>query len=66
MPKDGKDQFGKPFWYGLKRAPEPVIFDPNDPIHAKFIAATANLLAYNFNIKQEFDVNVIASMTAKT
>lgn len=66
LPKDGKDKLGNPFWSGAKRLPEPVIFDPNDPLHIKFVTATANLIALNFNIKQERDVDVIASMATKT
>jgi ubiquitin-activating enzyme E1 len=66
LPKDGKTRDGHPFWSSDKRAPDPIIFDPNDPLHVKFITATANLIAFNFNIKQEFDVNMIMSMAAKT
>jgi ubiquitin-activating enzyme E1 len=65
LPKDGKDKLGNLFWSGTKRLPEPVTFDPSDPLHVKFITATANLIALNFNIKQERDTDIIASMAAK-
>lgn len=66
FPKDSKTRDGKLFWFGNKTLPEPITFDPSDPLHVKFIMATANLIAYNFNIKQELvDVEMIASMAAK-
>lgn len=66
LPKDGKDKLGNLFWSGVKRLPDPVTFDRSDPLHVKFITATANLIALNFNIKQERDTNIIASMADKT
>jgi len=46
MPEDSKNfHSGKLFWTGDKRIPEPITYDPNDPMHFKFIVATANLIA---------------------
>ena len=50
FPEDHKDKDGQPFWSGPKRAPSPVPYDSTDPLHAHFITAAANLLAYNLGI----------------
>jgi ubiquitin-activating enzyme E1 len=34
FPADHKDKDGQPFWSGPKRAPSPIKFDPNNPLHA--------------------------------
>ena len=31
-PKDAVDKFGYPFWYGAKRFPTAIAFDPEDPL----------------------------------
>ncbi len=36
---------GTPFWIGAKRAPMPIVFDPNDPVHIDFISSASNLRA---------------------
>lgn len=51
FPKDSKTSSGQPFWSGPKRAPDPLIFDPNDDTHYTFILAAANLYAFNYNIE---------------
>lgn len=43
----------KPFWSGLKRVPTALELDLNDPIHAEFIQAAANIYAAIFNIPLE-------------
>jgi len=65
IPKDSTDKLGNLFWSGPKRFPEPINFDPSDPLHVKFVTATANLLASNFGIKQDRDSDMIASKAAK-
>lgn len=42
---------GKPFWSGLKRAPEVIQLDLNDPLQVELIQATSNILAFAFNIQ---------------
>ena len=44
---------GKPFWSGLKRVPNALELNLNDPIHAEFIQAAANIYAAIFNIPLE-------------
>lgn len=51
FPKDNVDKNGIPFWSGTKRAPEPIDFDVNNPLHVDFIVAFACLQAENCNIK---------------
>ena len=51
FPKDSKTSSGQPFWSGPKRAPTPLKFDPEDPVHMGFIIAAANLHAFNYGIK---------------
>ena len=50
FPEDHKDKEGQPFWSGPKRAPAPIPYNPNDPLHIHFIVAVSNLLAYNLGI----------------
>ncbi|KAI9096953.1 ubiquitin-activating emzyme E1 [Phlyctochytrium arcticum] len=46
---------GTPFWSGPKRAPLPVVFDPEDKLHLDFVITGANLHAYNYGIKGRSD-----------
>ncbi|KAI5861880.1 hypothetical protein GGS23DRAFT_597905 [Durotheca rogersii] len=50
FPKDSVSSSGTPFWSGPKRAPDPLKFDPKNPVHFEFIVAAANLHAFNYNI----------------
>jgi ubiquitin-activating enzyme E1 len=43
----------KLFWSGLKRVPNALELDLNDPIHSEFIQAGANIYAAMFNIPLE-------------
>ncbi|KAF2861759.1 E1 ubiquitin activating enzyme [Piedraia hortae CBS 480.64] len=51
FPKDSKTSTGQPFWSGPKRAPDPLQFDPNNPMHLGFVEAAANLYAFIYKIK---------------
>ncbi|KAH7375029.1 hypothetical protein B0T11DRAFT_234402 [Plectosphaerella cucumerina] len=51
FPKDAETSTGTLFWSGPKRAPDPLIFDANNPTHFGFVVAAANLHAFNYNIK---------------
>ena len=66
FPKDHKDKDGNPFWSGPKRAPDAIGFDPSDPLHVMFVAATANLIAFTLGIKQNRDLGAIAQKAAHT
>jgi len=51
FPADLKVQgSGTPFWSGAKRAPSPVVFDPEDPLHLDYVKAAAALRASNYGI----------------
>ncbi|KAL9059599.1 MAG: hypothetical protein Q9162_001104 [Coniocarpon cinnabarinum] len=50
FPKDSKTSSGEPFWSGPKRAPDPLVFDINEPTHYTFLEAAALLHAYNYKI----------------
>jgi len=56
---------GAPFWSGPKRAPKPLKFDPNDPVHLEFILAAANLRAQIYGIEGTRDMKVIASSLSR-
>lgn len=60
FPVNHLDKDGQPFWSGPKRAPTPIPFDPSDPLHAGFVTAAANLLAFSLGIPQQRDQNQIA------
>ena len=51
FPPDHKTKEGHLFWSGPKRAPQPIPFDPQDPLHVHFVMACANLIAHNLGIK---------------
>lgn len=59
LPRDLITKEGVPFWSGPKRAPEPIIFNPDDPRHMSFILAAANLLAFNYGIEGDRDIDSI-------
>ena len=50
-PLDHKTKEGKPFWALPKRPPQPLKFNHEDELHARFIAAAAYLRATVFNIE---------------
>ncbi|CAG8452464.1 12540_t:CDS:10 [Ambispora gerdemannii] len=53
FPKDSITSSGTLFWSGPKRAPTPIIFDPENESHLDFIVAAANLHAFNYGLKGE-------------
>ncbi|EGO01702.1 hypothetical protein SERLA73DRAFT_103641 [Serpula lacrymans var. lacrymans S7.3] len=55
LPKDAVTSTGQPFWSGPKRAPDPLVFNSNDPVHLQFIIAGANLHAFNYGLRGETD-----------
>ncbi|TPX71107.1 hypothetical protein SpCBS45565_g01260 [Spizellomyces sp. 'palustris'] len=55
FPKDAVTSSGTPFWSGPKRAPDPVIFDPENRLHLDFVVTAANLHAFNYGIKGRVD-----------
>lgn len=56
---------GKPFWSGLKRAPQILEFSVDDPLHLEFVQAGANIFATMFNIPLEKDKHVVAKIASK-
>jgi len=65
FPEDHKDKDGQPFWSGPKRAPHPIPYNPDDPLHAHFIVSSANLIAFNLGIPQNRNTKEIAYEAAK-
>ncbi|KAJ6599342.1 ubiquitin activating enzyme [Mycena vulgaris] len=55
LPKDGLTSTGQLFWSGPKRAPDPLVFNSNDPLHLQYIIAAANLHAFNYGLRGETD-----------
>ncbi|KAJ6508398.1 ubiquitin activating enzyme [Mycena sanguinolenta] len=55
FPKDALTTEGQPFWAGPKRAPDPLVFNPHDPLHLQYIIAAANLHAFNYGLRGETD-----------
>jgi len=62
LPKDAVTSTGQPFWSGPKRAPDPLTFNPSDPVHLGYIIAAANLHAFNYGLKGETDHAVYAKV----
>lgn len=61
---DSLDKDGQPFWSGPKRCPHPTPFNPEDPLHALFVTAAANLVAFNLGLPQNRDSQYIAREAA--
>ncbi|UZJ54373.1 hypothetical protein CBS101457_003693 [Exobasidium rhododendri] len=55
LPEDALTSSGQPFWSGPKRAPKPIHFNPDDPIHMEYVVAGANLHAANYGLKGHTD-----------
>jgi ubiquitin-activating enzyme E1 len=55
FPVDMVTASGAPFWSGPKRAPKPIGFDVNNPLHLDFVLAAANLRAQNYHIEGSRD-----------
>ena len=62
FPHDALDKDGHPFWSGPKRAPTPIPYNPNDPLHAQFITACANLVAFNLGVAENRNEQEVALM----
>lgn len=58
LPKDAVTSTGQPFWSGPKRAPDPLTFNANDPLHLGFIIAASNLHAFNYGLRGDADPTV--------
>lgn len=65
FPHDHKTEAGQLFWSGLKRLPKILDYDPQDPLHADFIYATANLFAFIFRLDPITDKEDAAKRAAK-
>lgn len=65
FPLDYVTSNGQPFWSGPKRAPSPITFSADDPLHLGFVMAAANLIAYNLGIDQVRDVNKVRALASK-
>ncbi|MBS1890196.1 MAG: hypothetical protein JST59_02810 [Actinobacteria bacterium] len=65
FPKNHVTECQRLFWSGLKRAPEPIVFDYREPLHMEFIKSTADIFASVFGVKPETDLAIVAQMTQK-
>lgn len=59
------EETGKPFWSGLKRAPQILEFSVDDPLHLELVQAGANIYATMFNIPIEKDKWTVAKIASK-
>jgi len=66
FPADHKDSSGNPFWSGPKRCPNPLTFNADEPLTFNFVSNTANLIAFNLNIKQIRDENELRACAHAT
>ncbi|KAI9327506.1 hypothetical protein DFJ73DRAFT_766321 [Zopfochytrium polystomum] len=65
FPPDAVTSTGTPFWSGPKKAPSPIVFDAENPLHLDFIMSAANLHAYNFGMKGSRDRQYVSAVVAK-
>ncbi|KAK5872579.1 hypothetical protein PBY51_013263 [Eleginops maclovinus] len=56
FPPEEKTAAGQPFWFGSKRCPHPLTFDPNNRTHMDYVVAAANLYGqiYGINGTRDF------------
>ena len=59
------EETGKAFWSGLKRAPDVINLNLNDPLHLEVVQAGANIFAVIFGIPMEENKHVVKSMAEK-
>ena len=59
------EETGKPFWSGLKRAPDAIHLDFGDPLQVEVIQAASNIFAVVFGIPMEQDSKVVKSIAEK-
>jgi ubiquitin-activating enzyme E1 len=64
FPKDMITTTGTPFWSGPKRAPTPLKFNIDDPLHLEFVRSAANLKAVNYGLHGETDAQVFRNALA--
>lgn len=64
FPRDAVTSSGALFWSGPKRAPTPLVFNPESELHLSFISAAANLHAYNYGLKGETDPSKLRALLA--
>jgi ubiquitin-activating enzyme E1 len=64
LPKDSVTSSGAPFWSGPKRAPDPIAFNPENPLHLDFVVSAANLHAFNYKIPGSRDVEQIKKVSS--
>lgn len=55
LPSSQVTSTGALFWSGPKRAPDPLVFNPDETTHLEYIIAAANLHAFNYGLKGESD-----------
>lgn len=65
LPPDAKTTTGQPFWSGPKRAPTPLVFNPQDELHVAYIVAAANLHAFNYGLHGSNDAAYIAKVAVQ-
>lgn len=65
FPRDAKTSSGALFWSGPKRAPGPIMFSIEDPLHLDFIIAAANLRAENYGLKGTNNAAYIKTVLSK-
>ena len=62
FPLDSVTSTGTPFWSGPKRAPTPLVFDVNNPLHLSFIKHAARLRADVYGIPSDKSVDLEADL----
>lgn len=55
FPADHVTSEGTPFWSGPKRAPSPIEFNEEDPLHLTFVVSVANMRATMFGLATSDD-----------
>ena len=58
-PEDHADDTGKRFWTGSKKFPTVASLDPTNPTHVQYIKAAANILACNFGLRRDPEVEPV-------
>lgn len=62
---DALTENGQPFWGGVKRFPQVITFDPEDPLSLTFVVSAANILANSLGLEYCRDIQKIKELNQK-
>lgn len=65
LPRDMITKEGTPFWSGPKRAPTPVEFNAENPLHMEYLVSAANIRAFNYGLKGSTNISLFRKVLGR-